>query len=179
MLSATSGLMARVRHDLRQLTCETLSDTCAHFETPDGRLGFQAEEHIEDHFLMHVAQTRFVFRVPRSAGGQNRLTVRHTGTWKRTGIVCSAHGTNDPAIPKLADRITHDADLAAALLPLDFTRCELIQDALGWQVRVVHFGACEVVYRIPALRQYVRLASEQVEAMLASFACFDRLLKNP
>jgi hypothetical protein len=78
----------------------------------------------------------------------------------------------------LANHLSSAPDLASVMLPLDFSRFDLIQDAQGWRVRVAHFGACEVVYRVPPIRQYVRLTRAQLDAMLASFRALERLLTS-
>jgi hypothetical protein len=107
-----------------------------------------------------------MWSVPYSAPGNRRIAIRHCGTWRREGIICT---------PEFA-HVSSDAALVRALLPLDFTRCELIQDAMGWQCQLTHFGASEVVFRTPPLRQYVRITREQVDSMLAAFSALARLL---
>jgi hypothetical protein len=170
------SLMGRLRGDLGVLECQPLGDSCTRFRAADRKLEFQAEERVEAQFLMHVVTTEFSCLFPGSAPGHNRLAIRHSGAWKRTGIVCSAPGTGDEAARSLASQLSNDADLARVLLPLDFTHFELLQDHLGWRARVVHFGACEVVYRVPPIRQYVRLAPAQLDALLATFDVLKRLL---
>jgi hypothetical protein len=170
------SLIQKLRHDLSQLDCQPLSETCLRFQSADGHLEFQAEERVEAQFLMHVATTEFSCRVPHSAPGRNQLVIRHTGMWKRTGIACSANDGSDQGTRELAISLSGNADLAAAMLPLDFSLCELAQDAQGWRIRLVHFGACEVVYRVPPIRQYVRLAPAQLAAMLETFPLLRRLL---
>jgi hypothetical protein len=171
------SLIARLRHDLRYLECQPLDDTSAVFRLGDRQLEFEVRAHVESQFLMHVVTTEFSYRIANSGAGDNRLAIRHRGSWKRTGITCTAPEHSDDATRALAQRLASDAALASALLPLDFTRCELTQDPQGWRVSVVHFGACEVVYRVPPIRQYVRLAPAQLDAMLASFQALQRLMQ--
>ncbi len=157
-------LLSRLRHDMGTLECEPRSDGLVLFRAGD--IEFLAQERVEPHFLMHEVSTQFIFHVPGSAPGDRHLQIRHRGSWKRTGIEC---------IPPDA-RLEADASLTEALLPLDFTHCELAQDAQGWQCRLTHFGASEVVYRMPPLRRYVRLSAGQRDALLATFRA---LLRTP
>lgn len=159
-------MLTRLRQDLHELEFEPLGESSGRFCAADSRIGFVVEEVVQKHFLMRVVTARFIFRIPGSATGTQHLTLRHTGKWKRTGIQC---------IPPDA-RISADAELARALLPLDFTRCELIQDEQGWQCRLEHYGASEVIGRFPPVRRYVRLTHEQQVSMLAAFAALRRLL---
>jgi hypothetical protein len=172
------SLLYRLRDDLRHLDCQPLGDTHVRFRSAERNLEFQAEERVEAQFLMHVVTTCFSHRVPHSAPGRAQLTIRHSGSWKRTGIVCSAPEGSHEITRRLASTLSSDPDLVSALLPLDFSLCELAQDGQGWRVRIVHFGACEVVYRVPPIRQYVRLTAAQLDAMLTSFHVLDRLLNS-
>jgi hypothetical protein len=174
----SASLISRLRNDLRHLECEQLDDTCAVFRATDPRLEFQARARVEAQFLMQVVTTEFSYPIARSDPGSNRLVIRHRGSWKRTGITCIASEHSDDATRALAQRLSSDAELASALMPLDFTQCDLTQDTQGWRVRVVHFGASEVVYRLPPLRQYVRLAPAQIDALLAGFRAFQRLIQR-
>ncbi|MGC4029925.1 MAG: DUF3156 family protein [Steroidobacteraceae bacterium] len=153
-------LLARLRHDLHALHFQMLGESSARFHDSARDLEFTVEEQVEKHFLLRVVTARFIYRVPASAAGNRRLRLRHTGAWKRTGIDCTP--------PHAA--FTADADLARALLPLDFTHCELVQDAAGWQCRLTHYGASEVIGRFPPLRRYLRLPAPQLAALLDVFA---------
>lgn len=168
-------LLAKLRHDLRHFESERVTDTCCRFRAPEPAIEFFAEEHVEPQFLMHVVTTRFSIRIPGGAPGQRRLKIRHRGTWKRSGIDCVI---KDGVHHELANRLTTDAELTSALLPLDFTECELHQNEEGWTVSIVHFGASEVVYRFPPLRQYVRLPAAQLPSLLHAFAALRRILEH-
>lgn len=80
------------------------------------------------------------------------------------------------ALAPLIERIQHDAALNAALLPLDFKRCMLTRNEAGWQVEIEHFGASEVVNRLPSMRRYIRLTPEQRQALLNDLAELQALL---
>ncbi|WP_324729552.1 DUF3156 family protein, partial [Pseudomonas chlororaphis] len=62
--------------------------------------------------------------------------------------------------------------------PLDFKRLQLQRDEQGWLVRLEHFGASEVVNRLPGFRRYIRLSAEQRGALLAAFKRLHSLLRN-
>jgi hypothetical protein len=163
------ALLGKLRHDLRHLDCALISDSVLRIHDHDRNLTFHARERVEPHFLMHVVSTEFGYRIPGSEPGSRRIAIRHGGTWQRNGIECKPHFMT----------ASTDAALVNALLPLDFTHCELLQDESGWECRIVHFGASEVVYRAPPLRRYVRITSQQIDSMLAAFAALTRLLGRP
>jgi hypothetical protein len=178
------ALSAKVRLDLRDLESQVVSATCVRFRSRDPDIEFVAEEQVEPQFLMHVVTTRFSCRVAGDSNGRQRMRIRHRGTWKRTGIECAvaadaragadsdadAGAAADAGTRQLCARLADSPELTAALLPLDFTDCELLPVADGWEVRIVHFGASEVVYRVPPIRQYVRLPRDQLNALLQTFA---------
>jgi hypothetical protein len=63
-----------------------------------------------------------------------------------------------------------DTALEQAMLPLDFTDFQLERHPAGWIASLVHYGASEVVYQFPSTRQYVRLAPNQLQSILATFS---------
>lgn len=159
-------LLAKLRHDLAGLEFEPDHDTQALFRCRETGLEFLTEERVEARFLMHVVTTRFSYRVPCGGGEPVKMRIRHRGAWKRTGIEC----TVDQGHPEIAARLAGDAGLAAAMLPLDFTDFQLECQATGWIASLVHFGASEVVYQFPSIRQYVRLAPQQLRSILGTFS---------
>jgi hypothetical protein len=185
------ALGAKVRLNLSDLESEVLGATCIRFRSRDPAIEFLAEEQVESQFLMHVVTTRFSCRVAGNSDGDRRISIRHRGSWKRAGIECTVAadaragaGTGADAAAnarsrQLCARFAESPELTAAILPLDFTDCELLPVAGGWEVRIVHFGASEVVYRIPPIRQYVRLSREQLQALVRTFAAFSALLERP
>jgi hypothetical protein len=172
------SLLSKLRHDLKDFECEAVSDVCMQFRASRQEIEFRAEEQVEPQFLMHVVTTRFSLRIPGNTPGERRLKIRHRGALKRIGIECMPVEGDDEEGRRLAKRLSDDAELATALLPLDFTHCELHQHDAGWDAIIVHFGASEVVYRFPPLRQYVRLAPPQLDALLQTFASLRRLLEQ-
>lgn len=170
------ALVSRLRLDLHDLESEPLSATRVRFRSTSPSLEFLAEEQVESQFLMHVVTTRFSCRIAGESNVHRPIRIRHRGSWKRAGIECTAEPGADEATRQLATRLERHAELTSAVLPLDFTRCELVPVPEGWDIRVVHFGASEVVYRLPPIRQYVRLSREQLRALLQTFAVLKGLL---
>jgi hypothetical protein len=170
------SVLAKLRADLRELESESLSETCVRFRSSTPALEFLAEEQVEPQFLMRPITTRFRFRIEGASAGQRPIRIRHSGTWKRNGIECSAAADSDENTRQLARRLARHPELTSALMPLDFTECELLPVPGGWEARIVHFGASEVVYRLPAIRQYVRLPRDQLGALLRTFTALREII---
>jgi hypothetical protein len=172
-------LLTKLRQDLARLEYEAVDEARARFRCPDLRLDFLAEERVHAQFLMHVVTTSFLHFLPCAGGSPARIRVRHRGAWTRRGLECViAQGTEDVSVQETARRLSTDAALAAAMLPLDFTDFELERQPARWVASLVHYGASEVVYRFPATRQYVRLVPEQLQAILQTFARLSHLLSQ-
>jgi hypothetical protein len=173
------ALLTRLRQDLAPLEYEALDDARARFRCPDLQLDFLAEERVHAQFLMHVVTTSFLHYLPCEGGPSARIRVHHRGAWTRRGLECViAQGAADISVQETARRLSTDATLAAAMLPLDFTHFELERQPTRWVASLVHYGASEVVYRFPATRHYVRLVPEQLQAILQTFARLSNLLSQ-
>lgn len=170
--------LERVRRDLAPFDCTIEATTRMCCTTVPGGLSFEVHERVEPLFLSHTVLCEFVLPLPdgKAGKGSGRIEIRHTGAIKRQGITCVVKQGGLAALAALAERIQHDAALNAAILPLDFRRCVLTRDEQGWHVLIEHFGASEVVNRLPAMRRYIRLTAEQRQCLLESFTAFRRLL---
>lgn len=166
--------LGQLRRDLAGLECAVASPTRAQFSTGD--LEFEVEERAQAQLLMHIVVCEFVLRVPSQQTEAAKIVLRHTGAIRRQGVAARLSEGSVQAMAPLLARLHADAPLLAALLPLDFKRLELIRDAQGWQVRLEHFGASEVVNRLPGFRRYIRLTQEQRAALLATFTRLYSLL---
>jgi hypothetical protein len=166
--------LERVRRDLAALDCASESATRLHCSA--GGLEFDVVERVEAMFLSHTVLCEFELSVPAGGAEPARLELQHTGAFKRDGIRCVVKQGDRAELGKLAQRIEQDAALRSAILPLDFRRCELLRGEQGWTVRIEHFGASEVVNRLPSMRRYIRLTAEQRQSLLASFTAFRHLL---
>ncbi len=168
------SLITHLRRDLGALTCRAVAPGHALFSSADSALELDVREKVEAHFLMRVVSAEFRLHVaapPQSA----HLRIRHTGLWRRTGIHCDAL-LDDATTRALAMHLNADAALRECLLPLDFVACDIQGVAEGWQCRLTHYGASEVVHRIPATRHYIRLADAQVDLLLRAFTRLSLLL---
>lgn len=166
--------LGQLRHDLAGLECEVASPTRVQFSTGD--LEFEVQERAQAQLLMHIVVCEFVLRVPSQQTEATKIVLRHTGAIRRQGVAARLREGSAQAMAPLLERLHADAPLLAALLPLDFKRLELQRDAQGWQVRLEHFGASEVVNRLPGFRRYIRLTHEQRAALLATFTRLYSLL---
>jgi hypothetical protein len=166
------ALLARLGADLGTCERRVLEATAAEFSSAPLGLTFEVRERVETHFLMHIVVAQFVFAIPGAGAGSERIRIRHRGALMRTGVEFIATDGACAVIPHLQA----DQNLSAALIPLDFTHCELTRDGSGWRMHLQHYGASEVVGRVPALRRYVPLVPEQRTALLASFAATQRVL---
>lgn len=175
--------LARLRQELGQdrvgAECEPAGSSALACRSADG-LQFTVRERIDAVFLAHTVSCEF--RLPLAldvaAAAANpgsdpaRIVIRHTGAVRRQGIACQVAGPDDGSLAAIARRLQDDAALQAALLPLDFRRCELRLEDGSWQLCIEHFGASEVVTNIPPMRRYIRLIAPQRQALLHSLrAC--------
>ncbi|MGE7955584.1 DUF3156 family protein [Pseudomonas sp. NPDC089530] len=166
----------QLRRDLAGLDCTPLAPGLARFTWAAGGFGFEVQELPQAQFLMHLVLCEFRLRVPTRPGPVARIDLRHTGALRRQGVAaCLKQGTQEQWSGLLAS-LPSDPQLLAALLPLDFKRLQLQRDEQGWWVRLEHFGASEVVNRLPGFRRYIRLSAEQRHALLAAFVRLHSLL---
>jgi hypothetical protein len=168
-------LLAQLHGDLRGFDRQDTGCGSARFSATGPAMAFAVRERVDVQFLMHttIAQFEYVVAVPSPA--HSHIRVRHRGALRRRGVDFAAVAGDDAVVSALRE----DAELAAALMPLDFTRCELISEPSGWCVELEHYGASEVVGRIPALSRYVPLIASQRESLLAAFRGFERVLAGP
>jgi hypothetical protein len=165
-------LLTRLQHDLREFDRQDTGCGAARFSTATGAMAFAVREIVDRHFLMHTVIAQFEYSVPALSPAGSHIRVRHRGALTRRGLEFEAAAGNSAAVPALQA----DAELAAALMPLDFTRCEILSEPSGWRIELQHYGASEVVGRIPSLSRYIPLIEPQRESLLAAFRGFARVL---
>ncbi|WP_415261179.1 DUF3156 family protein [Pseudomonas chlororaphis] len=168
----------QLRRDLSGLDCAAQAPGLARFTWAEAGLGFEVQELPQAQFLMHLVVCEFRLRVPGSPGPQARIDIRHTGAIRRQGVAAGLKQGAQEEWAGLLQQLHSDPQLLAALLPLDFKRLQLQRDEQGWLVRLEHFGASEVVNRLPGFRRYIRLSVEQRGALLAAFKRLHSLLRN-
>jgi hypothetical protein len=107
-----------------------------------------------------------VFRAPVdiSLPEVSIIALRHTGGLKRTGINAVLVQGGEPG-ECVASALSADAGLAEAVMPLDFTRFEILCHPAGSRVEIELMGATHVAIALPPIRSYIHLYSDQLEAM--------------
>lgn len=145
----------------------------------DGGFACDVREKAERHFLMHVVTLEIVLDVPAKAPAGAVLHLRNTGVVFRTGVACSVRKGEPTKLRPWQRRLEQDEALRAALLSLDFRRCQVAGSPSGWSVLLEPYGGSEVVSRYPSFRKYVRLGRDQVVALSAAVGAFRRLLAEP
>ncbi|QWA30950.1 DUF3156 family protein [Pseudomonas sp. RC3H12] len=126
----------------------------------------EVRERTESHLLMHLVMCEFILRVPASGQGTLRAELHHTGMLRRSGLGCRLRGGDPLLFEALEARL---ATLQASLMPLDFQRLAIECRDGQWQVILEHMGASEVVNRMPALRRYIPLSTEQRHHLWLAF----------
>lgn len=136
-----------------------------------GGSSFEVVERVDRRFLGHTVVAVFRLRVPGGAGAELRLSFRHGGRLKRTGVEVDA-GANGEETGRLAQRLADDEAFSASALALDFTRLELTRREGEWVAEAELMGASMVTIVFPPVRSYVRLYPDQRAALLD---CFEAL----
>ncbi|MBI6952258.1 DUF3156 family protein [Pseudomonas sp. CCOS 191] len=126
----------------------------------------EVRERTESHLLMHLVMCEFILRVPASGQGTLRAELHHTGMLRRSGLGCRLRSGDRLLFEALKARL---AAMQAALMPLDFKRLAIDCSNSQWQVTLEHMGASEVVNRMPALRRYIPLTTEQRHHLWLAF----------
>jgi hypothetical protein len=183
---AAGALIQRLRLDWQDLDCETTAPDGAEFRARGGDVQFLVRELLESHFMMHIASAEFICRCPLGSSapgppgagaGAGAVIARHRGRIRRTGIEYRLEPAASDATRRLRDMLSRDPELTAALMPLDFTHCRFnLMPGLA-EMRVRHFGACEIVGQLPRFRRYVRMGRAQCDSLLQSIGAFRRLIQ--
>jgi len=178
---AAGGLIQRLRQDFRELECAATAPGRAEFRSPDGAVQFAVAERVEPHFMLQIATAEFSCRCPRRPNAADAhggaVVVRHRGRLRRTGIEFCATDPATDATREIERTLSNAAELNAALLPLDFTHCRVQLEPHSLELRLRHFGACEIVGQLPKFRRYVRLGAQQRDSMLKCFGAFRRIIE--
>ncbi len=161
--------------DLPGLRAEELGPGHARFATDEGVLVFEVMERVERRFLGHNEIAQFVTRLPSEIEGPGKMTVRHTGALRRTGVEVRAKGGGVP-VSGLADAAGDDAGFESAVLPLDFTEFEAVLADGEWVTTIELMGATHVSIALPPMRNYIRLYPDQADALVSTLAQWSRLL---
>lgn len=167
--------LAQLQRDLAGIDCELTPAGPMRCDAP--ALAFDVHEQVQRHFLLHIVQCEFRFAIPGAALPRGtEIRAGHGGWLRRTGVALRSTG-RFPADATLLSRLAEDAVLQRLLLPLDFTHLALRGSDDGTaDVRLVHYGASEVVSRFPASRRYVRLSADQRHLLVGALARLQAVL---
>ena len=119
---------------------------------------------IEKRFLGRTEIAVFGADIGVSVPEVSTIALSHTGGLKRTGITAVVVEGGESG-QHVADALASDHSLAEALMPLDFTRFDVICGPAGCRVELELMGASHVAVALPPIRSYVHLYRDQREAM--------------
>lgn len=171
--------LEQVRRNLAGLSFEALDGGArGRFGVPGCELEFEVVERTQSELLMHLVLTDFVLHVPAPAAAVLRVELRHSGALTRSGLACKRRQGDAAELAALERCLLGDEALRQVLMPLDFKRLSIERQAAGWQVRLEHMAASEVVNRMPNFRRYIRLNDEQRDCLINAFIILQRLLRT-
>lgn len=119
---------------------------------------------IEKRFLGRTEIAVFRAGIDVALPEESIIALRHTGGLKRTGVTAAVVEGGGGA-ERVAAALASDPSLEEALMPLDFTRFEVICGSTGCRIEVELMGASHVAIALPPIRSYVHLYPDQREAM--------------
>ncbi|MFA9447011.1 DUF3156 family protein [Egicoccus sp. AB-alg6-2] len=167
-------LLERVAGDLTGCRLHPVGRERALLETPDGA---QCWWRVRDdrRRLLSLQSSRFELDGP-STGAEVRIELRHTGNLRRTGVRGTVKGRDELAGISMRDQLLADGELQAACMALDFTAFTIAPAEGRWRAEIELMGGSHVRTRLPPASNYVRLAEDQVAALLATVAVLHRRL---
>jgi hypothetical protein len=136
---------------------------------------FELASRIEKRFLGRTEIAVFRAGIDLSPPGEATVALRHTGGLKRTGVT-AVLVEGDEYGERVASALATDPGVAEALMPLDFTRFEVLSDPIGCRAEVELMGASLVAIALPPIRSYVHLYPDQRAAMLSGLEAVRRVV---
>jgi hypothetical protein len=139
----------------------------------DGRVRFapladgpvlELASRVEKRFLGRTEIAIFRAGFDISSPEESIVALKHTGGLKRTGVTAVLVEGGESG-ERVAAALATDPSLAESIMPLDFTRFEVICDPAGCRAEVELMGASHVAIALPPIRSYVHLYPDQREAM--------------
>lgn len=130
---------------------------------------------IEKRFLGRTEIAVFRSDIDVSLPEESIVALRHTGGLKRTGVT-AVLVEGDESGQRVAAALASEQSLAEALMPLDFTRFEVIGGPAGCRAEVELMGASHVAIALPPIRSYVHLYPDQLEAMTGGLEVVRRVV---
>jgi hypothetical protein len=144
-------------------------------EKRDGPV-IELSSRIEKRFLGRTEIAVFEVDLGDSLPEGSIIELRHTGSLKRSGTTAVVVSGGDSA-RRIARALASDSALSRVLLPLDFTRFEIVGGPAGCRARVELMGASHVAIALPPIRSYVHLYPDQREAMVTGLSEVRRVLR--
>ncbi|MFA9432752.1 DUF3156 family protein [Egicoccus sp. AB-alg2] len=169
-----TDLRDRVAGDLDGCRLRPVDATHALLETDAGPLCWW-EVRQERRRLLQLQVSAFHLDGPATTADV-RVTFRHTGNVRRTGLRASVKGRDQLVGVSLRDQLLADGELQAASLPLDFTRFTVEPLRGRWRATLELMGGSYVRTTFPPSGSYVRLAADQTAALLATVRVLHRRL---
>ncbi len=164
-LSAPSARLAGlIEGDLSDYRRETGDGGRVRFVPPGTGPVLDVASRIEKKFLGRTEIAVFAADLGVSFPDEAIIAVRHTGGLKRTGVTAVLVEGGE-AEQQLARALASDHGLTEAVMPLDFTRFEIIGGPEGTRVEMELVGASHVAIALPPIRSYVHLYPDQRVAM--------------
>lgn len=160
----SARLIALVEGDLSGYRRETGDDGRVRFVPVGEGPVLEVASRIEKRFLGRTEIAVFRTDLDLSLPEESIVALRHTGGLKRTGVT-AVIVEGDESAQRLVAALASDQSLAEALMPLDFTRFEIIGGPAGCRAEVELMGASHVAIALPPIRSYVHLYPDQQEAM--------------
>jgi hypothetical protein len=170
-------LLRLLAGDLPGHWVEQSSPGRARFVPVNGGPVIDVRERVDRRFLGHNEIAQFQSSAPATSPGPAHLRIRHTGRLKRDGVEVTVTD-GDESVRALARAIEADVPFVAAVLPLDFTRFEIRRRDRGWLCTVELMGASYVSLALPPMRTYVRLHTDQREALVDSFSAVIAVIRR-
>lgn len=136
---------------------------------------FELASRTEKRFLGRTEIAVFRVGIDRSLPEESTVALRHTGGLKRTGVTAVPVSGGEPE-ERVASALAADRRLAETVMPLDFTRFEVICGPTGCRAEVELMGASHVAIALPPIRSYVHLYPDQREAMMQGLEAVRRVV---
>jgi len=160
----SSRLAGLIEGDLAGYRRETGDDGRVRFVPVGDGPVFEVASRIEKRFLGRTEIAVFRAGIDVSPPDESIIALRHTGGLKRTGVTAVLVEGGESG-ERVAAALATDRSLAEALMPLDFTRFEVICGPAGCRAEVELMGASHVAIALPPIRSYIHLYPDQREAM--------------
>lgn len=170
----SSRLAGLVEGDLSGYRRETGDEGQVRFVPAEGPV-LEMASRVEKRFLGRTEIAVFQVVLDVSLPEESVVALRHTGGLKRTGVTAVLVEGGETA-QRVAAALGSDPGLAEALMPLDFTRFEVIGGPGGCRAEVEVMGASHVAMALPPIRSYVHFYPDQREAMTGGVEAVRRVV---